>query len=114
MKLFYVINEPTLNYQVGYRDAIKKLIDNGDLADCFFYSYCVKLAEFDSQWNLVIKDIIQQVSEYRPDAILFAHTCNNPFKDYFFKQLRQNLGYKPIYALDERDAYGRFSKRVPN
>jgi hypothetical protein len=113
MKLFYLINEPTLNYQVGYREAIRKLINEGDLTDCLFYSFDVKLGEFDWNWDEVVDDIVKEVSEYRPDAVLFAHTCNKPFRASFFKQVKQNLGYKPVYALDERDAYGRFTKKLP-
>ena len=113
MKLFYLINEPTLNYQVGYREAVKKLINDGSLSGCFFYSFDVKLKDFDGNWNKVIADIASGISNYRPDAILFAHTCNKPFPPSFFKQIKENLGYKPVYALDERDAYGRFTKRLP-
>ena len=113
MKLFYLINEPTINYQIGYRDAIKRLIDKGDLADCFYYSFYVKLEEAYFRWDLVVVDIIKEISEFRPDAILFAHTSNNAFKESFFKEVNQNLGYKPVYALDERDAYGKFSKKLP-
>lgn len=113
MKLFYLINEPTLHYQVGYREAIKKLIEGGDLTDCFFYSFSVKLAEFDYRWDLVVSDMVKEIATFRPDAVVFAHTCNKSFKSSFFQEVERNLGYKPIYVLDERDAYGQFAKRLP-
>jgi len=113
MRLFYLINEPVLNYQVGYREAIKNLIKETLLTDCFFYSFYPKLAEFDSDWDLVVNDMVKEVSEFKPHAVLFAHTGKHVFNDAIFTQIKQNLGYKPVYALDERDAYGQFAKKLP-
>jgi spore maturation protein CgeB len=113
MRLFYLINEPYLNYQLGYRNAISKLIESGDLSACYYYSFNAKFQEFDRKWELVIKDLVVQIVDYKPDAILFAHTHDKKIDDSFFKQIEAILGYKPIYALDERDVYGKFAKRIP-
>lgn len=113
MRLFYLINEPTINYQVGYRQTISKLIEEAYLSDCYFYSFLVKLKEFGLRQDLVAADIIKEVAGFKPDAILFAHTGNFNFDDAFFKELEVALGYKPVYAIDERDVYGRFVKRLP-
>lgn len=113
MKLFYLINEPVLNYQAGYRATVRKLIGEGNLSDCFFYSFYVKLADYGFKQDMLLDDIIKQCAAFQPDAILFAHTGSLSFDDQFFKKLESILGYKPVYALDERDVYGRYVKRLP-
>jgi hypothetical protein len=113
VKLFYLINEPVLNYQAGYRKTIQKLIGEGDLSDCFFYSFYVKKNEFDLRRDLVIKDLTKEIIEFKPDAILFAHTGDFSFDDIFFREIERGLGYKPVYALDERDVYGKLVKKLP-
>jgi len=113
VKLFYLINEPVLNYQVGYRAVIKKLIEKKILADCCFYSFYIKLAEFDFQRELFFNDLVKEIIEFSPDAILFAHTGSLKFEDSFFTEVASGLGYRPIYALDERDVYGKFAKKLP-
>jgi hypothetical protein len=114
VKLFYLINEPVLNYQAGYRGTIKNLISEGYLSDCFFYSFYVKLAELGNRQDVVIDDIIKELAEFRPDAILFAHTSNFNFNSDFFRRLETVLEYKPVYAMDERDVYGKYVKRLPS
>lgn len=114
MKLFYLINEPVLNYQAGYRGTMKKLIEEGYLKDCFFYSFYVKLNEFGFKQDLLIEDVIKECAEFKPDVILFAHTGNFNFDDEFFNRLENILEYRPVYALDERDVYGKYVKRLPS
>lgn len=114
MRLFYLINEPYPDYQLGYRNAIEKLINSGDIEDCFFYSFQVKYkVEFNSDVKLFENDLENQIIQFKPTAILFAHTASLFFSNYFFFQIEASLGYKPVYALDERDVYGRIGKRLP-
>lgn len=109
MRLLYLPNEPIIGgqpwCQVGGRDALARLHDNGQLSALEINSF----RQADPQ--IALREIFQQAERFQPDVILFTKIGVFPVTDDWFARLRA-LKSGPSIVYYDGDIYGRVFKRL--
>lgn len=112
IRLFHLLNEVNEGDQVGPRDSAFKLLKQNKIHGYYPFSFLVEEKK-TSNWENVLQEIINKIIEFKPNIILASHIGNHFFPEWFFSHLESGLGYKPLYAYDERDVFGIIRKPVP-
>jgi len=110
-RLIYVPNEDRIGDQVGARAAFESMDKDGRLSAYASFSFLVESRGAGSP-ERALAGLLQLVSRFGPDIILWQHVGTFPVSSQYLKRLKSSPSH-PLLVYHEADVFGRLRKRAP-
>ncbi len=107
-RLLYLPNEPVEGWQSGPRNAFRRMLAAGAVADCRIVSFELEAARQGAAATRRV--ILETCRDFGPDIVLWQHVGNFEIDDSLLHTIR-NGSTSPLLVYHEADVFGRWIKR---
>lgn len=111
MKILYVINEYKSGDHIDVHRSLEKLKTEKVIEAYKTYPFLSKIKK-NIKIEIILEEILQIISRYKPEAIIWSHTVNLKVNDAFLNRLRDKFP-DTIHLYFDGDIYQRFYKPIP-